>query len=400
MNELLIAHRIPPNVTPLRQWLAEVASRTNVLTSKEIYPHYAGDFAGTHAIPDYLDDIAFEQTVAEIVRHHPITKLIHVTEDDILRCAQARDRYDLPGLRYIDALPWRDKYHMKRFVRWTGVPTPEFAAPSSIVDAEVFARRVGYPVVVKPRLGFASRGVKVVHDSAGLREAASAWDVDDVLIESYTPGFVYHVDGFMHDGKPLYVSVSRYLNDCMAFHDGLPLGSVQLDRDSENFQRVARFAEEVIPALPPVDFSPFHLEVFHTPDDELVFCEIACRLGGAHIMESLTYATGVNPAQLWIRHQAGLVDGRTVAVKDRGNRYGWLLVPPKTGVLTGIDEPTGYPFIKDFIVKAPIGKRFDGAHASTDSFVAFVVEGTDSADLERNIRFCSELSNTLGRWAT
>lgn len=247
--------------------------------------------------------------LGEICRQRPISTLIHVTEDDILRCARVRDGYNLTGPRYVDVLAWRDKYEMKRAVSAADVHTPQFAVPADLAGAREFAARSGYPLVVKPRLGYASHGVTMVSEDAELVHCAAIWDPDDVMVESYAEGEMFHVDGFCQDGKVHYVSVSRYINNCLSFQDGLPLGSVQLERGTEQWDGFADLAIRVVAALPPLDFCPFHLEVFRQPGGELVFCEIACRLGGAHIMETLTYTTGVNPARLWIRHQAGLDDG-------------------------------------------------------------------------------------------
>jgi hypothetical protein len=220
------------------------------------------------------------------------------------------------------------------------------------------------------------------------------------MLESCVPGDVIHIDGFTEGGECLYVSVSKYVNTCLSFRDAQPLGSVQLDRDGAEFAGGAKFAADVLRALPPLGFCPFHLEAFAGPGGELIFCEIACRLGGGHIMETLGYATGVNPARLWIRHQAGLEDGPAVArkMRDAGPRYGFLLVPPRAGRLVDVREPAGLAFIKNFIVKSPVPKSFDGARHSADSVLAFVVEGHDSADLERNVRHCCRLAEDLTHW--
>jgi biotin carboxylase len=429
MSEILVVHRIPYQVTPLDDWIAEVADRVTLVTAEETRSQYEGLFPRVIGVPRYTEGPQVEQELNRICAQRPISTLVHVTEDDVLRAARVRDRFDLPGPRTADVLPWRDKYSMKRRVSAAGVATAEFAVPADAADAQAFAERNGYPVVVKPRLGFASHGVTVARDASRLTELAQVWDTDDVLLESFVPGEVYHVDGFAQDGKVLHVSVSRYLNGCLAFQDGKPLGSVQLDRDDESWPAFAELAEQVVKAMPELDFCPYHLEVFRRPDGELVFCEIACRLGGAHIMESFTHATGVNPARLWIRHQVGLQDGPAVPIptepappgcpalvppaaqpsslparaaspraRSDGKRYGWLLIPPKAGRLVEIRQPEGVDFITDFVVKTAVPRDFDGAHGSTDSIIGYVVSGTDSMDVETNLRKCIDLTEHLARW--
>ena len=399
MTELLMTHRIPASTTPLGEWLAEVADRVTLITSPEAYQDYRDVFPRVYAVPDYSDNTAVEALLTEACASRPVASLIHVTEDDVLRCARVRDTFGIRGLRYAEAITWRDKHLMKRLVRGK-VPVPEFTVPAGADAAARFAAAVGYPVVVKPRTSFGSHGVTLAADDRQLAALAARWDPGDVLLEAFVPGGMLHIDGFTADGECLFAQPSRYVNGCLSFHEGQPLGSVQLDPGSDDFTRAVAFAREVLAAMPPVGFCPFHLEAFQRPDGELVFCEIACRLGGAHIMESLTYATGVNPAALWIRHQAGLADGPSVAsaLTAGSRRFGWLLIPPRPGRLAGVRQPEGFDFIEDFIVKVPLPSVFTGATGSTDSFIAFVVSGPDSVGLEANIRKCADLADDLAIW--
>ncbi|MDT0269468.1 ATP-grasp domain-containing protein [Streptomyces sp. DSM 44915] len=399
MSGILMAHRIPSTVTPLGDWLHPVRDELTLITSAEARDSYAGTLPRLLSFDGYSETPEVEEQLERLCAAGGVRTLVHVTEDDILRCARVRDRHGLPGLRYADALPWRDKFVMKRAVAAAGVPTPEFLVPSSAADAARFAERVGYPVVAKPRLGYASMGVRLVRDAAELAAAAAVWDPNDVLLESFTEGEVLHIDGFARDGKVLFAAASRYLNNCLSFHEALPLGSVQLDQGTVEHARLTEFAEWVVSALPGLDFSPFHLEVFRTASGELRFCEIACRLGGAHIMETLTYATGVNPARLWIEHQIGLRDGAEVPLVDTGRRYGWLLVPPRRGRLVAVRRPPAEAdFVRDFIVKTAVPRVFDGAHGSTDSYLAFTVEGADEQEVEKHLRQCMEIATHCSEW--
>lgn len=405
-SEILLLHRIPHSVTPLDDWLAEVADRVTLVTSVESAAGYAGLFPRVVGVPEYATGDGVDAEIDRLCRERPIGTLVHVTEDDVLRAATARDRFDLPGPRHAEVLPWRDKYEMKCRVAAAGVPTPAFTVPEGPDDAREFAARHGWPVVVKPRLGFSSHGVVVVRDDDRLAAEIAHRDPADVLLEEFVAGDVHHVDGFARGGAVLHLAVSRYLNGCLAFHDGEPLGSVQLDVDDPVVPAFDELTRRVVAALPGLDFCPYHLEVFRRPDGELVFCEIACRLGGAHIMESFTRTTGVNPARLWIRDQIGLADGPGTPIPDGPLRHGWLLIPPRTGRLVEVRDPADLDpatgprtdFITDFVVKTAVPREFTGAHGSTDSIIGYVVEGADSTDVEKNLRSCVALTDHLTRW--
>ncbi|GAA1390759.1 ATP-grasp domain-containing protein [Pseudonocardia kongjuensis] len=400
MTDLVVLHRIPHSVTPLDDWLAEVTDRITLITSVESEPGYAGRFPRVVGVSDYVEGPGVVQAIDAACRADAVSGLVHVTEDDVLRAAAARDRHDLPGSRPSDVLPWRDKLRMKERVAAAGIRTPAFAGPDS--DVRAFAATHGFPLVVKPRFGFSSHGVVVVRDAAALATEIACRASEDVLVEEFVPGEVHHVDGFARAGETLSVLPSRYLNGCLAFQDGEPLGSVQLDSCDELVPRLAELTRRVVAALPPLEFSPYHLEVFNRPDGELVFCEIACRLGGAHIMESFARTTGVNPARLWIRDQLGLADGAGTPIAAGDRRHGWLLVPPRRGRLVELRDPGADrpDFMTDFVVKTPVPRDFDGAHGSTDSIIGYVAEGTDSMDVEKNLQACLDLTEHLTRWET
>ena len=108
----------------------------------------------------------------------------------------------------------------------------------------------------------------------------------------------------------------------------------------------------------------------------------------------------MNPARLWIRHQAGLADGpgTAKALTDADRRYGWLLIPPRACRLLEVREPPSLPFVKDFFVDTSVPREFTGATGSVDSIMSFVLEGRDSADLTRNVLECARLASGLTRW--
>lgn len=395
---ILVAHRIPAHVTPLHDWLAPVADRVVLITSEEAGPGYAGEFAEVIPVADYSTSDAVVTQLDRLCAEHAVSSIVHGTEDDILRLARVRDRHGIAGLGEAAALFFRDKHVMKTAAS-AAVPTPEFLAPAGQADTERFGERFGWPVVVKPRLGYGSRGVAVVNDATELKVQLRDRSLDDVLLESYVPGRVHHVDGFMRRREVLLAVPSRYLNSCLSFADGDSLGSVQLDEHDPLSKRLAEFAERTVAVLPPTELTPFHLEVFvHEETADLYFCEIGARLGGGHIYETLSLSTGVNPVELWFRDQAGLSSG-DVPVLRGPERYGWLLVPPSRGTLEEIENmPLPDPVIQHQRPGA-LPRAYDAAAASTDAVVSFVARGIDAAAVESALHDCVRWAAAALRWS-
>jgi biotin carboxylase len=393
-----VLHRVPRSVTPLDQWLAPILPDVTLLTSNDAADDYGKRIDSVIAFSDYANDGAVLDSLRELCGAGGISRIVHVAEADVLRAAQLRDEFDLPGIRTSAALAYRDKLVMKERVAAAGIPTPRFLAPDSADAAAKFAASAGCPVVVKPRLGVGSRGLEIVAAPAGLGALVpDSWPA--LLVEEYISGGMKHVDGFMSDGTVTFAAVSEYVNDCLSYRQSVPLGSVQLDRSGADFARVEDFARRVVRALPPTDFSPFHLEVFvREADGELVFCEIACRLGGGYIMDTLGLALGENPAAIAIRHQAGLIDGARLRLAARPGSHGFLLVPPRRGRLIRVDTPPARPYLTDFHVHSSWPREFDGASSSGDFVCAFVVSGQDEHATRQALADCFELAADCIQW--
>jgi hypothetical protein len=393
-----VLHRVPRSVTPLDEWLAPILPDVTLLTSEDAASEYRKRIDSVIAFGDYADDQGVVETLRGLCSDGGVDRIVHVAEPDVLRAAQLRDEFDLPGIRTPAAIAYRDKLIMKELVAAAGIPTPRFLAPASAAAALWFAASAGYPVVTKPRLGTGSRGLAIAADApelgALIPEGGSA-----LLVEEYVHGGMIHVDGFISGGVVLFAAVSEYVNDCLSYRSGVPLGSLQLDRSGKDFARVEEFTRCVVRSLPPTDFSPFHLEVFvRAGDRELVFCEIACRLGGGYIMDTLGLALGENPAALTIRHQAGLIDGTRLRFAARPGSHGFLLVPPRRGRLTGIDSPPVRRGLTDFHVGSNWPREFAGASGSGDFICAFVVSGPTEHAARQALAGCFDLADTCVHW--
>ena len=393
-----VLHRVPRSVTPLDEWLAPILPDVTLLTSHEAASEYGKRIDSVISFGDYADDQGVMDTLRGLCSAGGVGRIVHVAEADVLRAARLRDEFDLPGIRTPAAVAYRDKLVMKERVAAAGIATPRFLAPGSPAAAITFAESAGYPVVVKPRLGVGSRGLQIAADAAELRALIPDGRYD-LLLEEYIPGGMMHVDGFMSDGAVAFASVSEYVNDCLSYRQGVPLGSIQLDRSGADSARLDDFTRRVVRALPPTDFSPFHLEVFvRAANGELVFCEIACRLGGGYIMDTLGLALGENPAAIAIRHQAGLIDGSRLRFAPRPGSHGFLLIPPRRGRLVRIDPPPARPGLSDFHVQSSWPREFDGASGSGDFILAFVVSGPSEHAARQALADCFDLATDCIHW--
>lgn len=276
-------------------------------------------------------------------------------EFDMIAAGQVREALNLPGPKLADALLVRDKVLMKSAVAEAGVRVPRFL-PLADVTTPGQVPWTG-ETVLKPVKGVASRDTVVFPTVAAAITAAqdtvSPSDISDFEIEEYLAGRVIHVDGLMSHGRPLVLQPSRYINTCLSYANGTPLGSVQFSADDALFDWTLR----CLAAVGITDGS-FHLEAIEAAG-ELAFMEVAARWPGGPVPNAFELATGVwlpsAAAHLAVNGPSGLPPARS---PEPSQLYGWFLIPGhKLGSpycrITGEREFRDHPLICTWQQRTP-----------------------------------------------
>jgi hypothetical protein len=317
----------------------------------------------------------------------PVDRLIAVSEFTQDIAAQVREALDIPGPRPDEVAVHRNKLRMKELVAKAGIRVPSFDSCATAESAVAFARTTGYPLILKPVAGAASIGVHRVDDEDTLRELLTRVDIDDYEIEEFVDGAIYHVDGFVGaDSRILFMAVSRYVNDCLAFEaGGQPLGSVVVQASALR-TRIEEFAQRCLSGLG-MAAMPFHLELFVTPAGDLVFLEVAGRIGGAEVPYLTEKLFGVNLFQPWLD---ALCEGRVDLPPRTGDPSGgWLIIPKPQGLPARVVSVTSmrgrFPTIWRELVPEPgdvlqPGGSYDAVHSGR-----FILVG-DEKTVEEDIR--------------
>lgn len=275
----------PRHIIVLNRWQERYAEYERYIDHTRNRVSYISTEIGLASVPPgaadtvvvaATDDLAPVRDAARrlAARHGAPDGVVALKEDDLLVGADLRAEWNCPGPTRAQVLPFRDKLIMARTVAAAGVAVPQFA-PAPSRDAVVgFARRHGWPVVIKPRYGSSSEGVTIARGPRDIELPANA------MVQVFNPGQIYHVDG-VFTGRRLDIwRVCRYLNTCLEFRSGIALGAVQED-DPATVGRIGLFAEQALRALTDQPIT-LHLEVFLT-EDRCAFLEVGARVGGGEI---------------------------------------------------------------------------------------------------------------------
>ncbi|MCW7539595.1 ATP-grasp domain-containing protein [Aquabacterium sp. A7-Y] len=295
-----------------------------------------------HELEALHDIAAWRGLLRDIAAEHgPIDRLIVFSEFLLDIAAELREEFDIPGNRPADNRLGRDKLLMKHKVGSAGLRVPHYKAVSSSQAAEAvaFAREVGYPLILKPVDGASSAGVQVIADEAALRVALAALPPGEADLEEFIDGELYHVDGLVDvEGRVALLLPSRYVNNCFDFTRGAPLGSVMLEPGSALHQRVTGFSRACIEAIG-LKACPFHLELFHSRRDELVFLEVGARVAGADVPYMIHRSTGVNLFAEWVAMAMGGTGRVSAEPRELG---GWLMFPRPPGLPLRVEAVTRF----------------------------------------------------------
>ncbi|MEU2063703.1 ATP-grasp domain-containing protein [Streptomyces sp. NPDC013455] len=283
----------------------------------------------------YDEAVAWLDGLAEPPR---FDRIISMSEYELLDAARLRERLGVPGAPVERVLLSRDKVLMKQAVEKAGLRVPRFLPLTEFLAADGKAGWTG-PTVLKPHRGASSVDVVVFGSAeeaytsvsgrrsgvAELDGEAQAEAAGDFEVEEFVSGPVLHFDGLVENGRVLALTASEYLGTCLAYAQGLPMGSFQIDLADG----IAAWVDEVLRAVR-IEEGSFHLEGIR--DDggtgELVFLEVGNRVGGADVAATFELRTGVHLPSWELRVLLGEeVAGRLPAAPPDAGYYGWFVHP-------------------------------------------------------------------------
>ncbi|HEY0640603.1 MAG TPA: hypothetical protein VGD67_23485, partial [Pseudonocardiaceae bacterium] len=407
MSNILIVHRFPMEPFPYLDWFAGHDGDIVLLADRERMERFGErvpttDLGYTHleVLDRFEDDLVIRRGL-ELAAKFDVEHIVALHEADVVNGAVLRERLGLPGPLPADVLPYRDKALMKQLAARAGIEIAPHTLPRTADDARAFAAAHGHPLVFKDRAGLNSIGVRVLRDPAEfephLGRTYAGGPREDVLLEAFVPGRMSHVDGLVAGGRTVLAWPSQYQYDLSAYaSDHGPRIDLTMEPDDPLTDRMLTLTDRVLAALRTPggrlrDFA-FHAEIFHTPDDRLVLCEIACRPGGAKIREMFTAMFGIDPGEYSARAQLGLpLPGLEDAVAGGGLprprvMSGQLLMMKRQGLARRLPEPPPDPWVERFWMYARPGGIVPPAAGSSDVLTAVVASAPDRAECERRLR--------------
>ncbi len=208
-------------------------------------------------------------------------------ESHVMCAAKVREILGIPGTSVETTFLCRDKPTMKEHLRKHGIPTAESLGSDDPYEIQLFAKRVGYPLILKPRDGAGASGTLRIDDdaqlAAGLRTmGVSAKGGRSIGVEEFVEGHEGFYDTITVGGRVVHDFACHYYPNVLEamrerWISPQFIATNRLD-SAEGYGEVKALGRRVIESLG-IETSATHMEWFFGPKG-LKFSEIGCRPPG------------------------------------------------------------------------------------------------------------------------
>jgi biotin carboxylase len=257
-----------------------------------------------YLMPDLTERRHVINAVSYLARTINLNRIVALDEFDIEMAATLREHLRVPGMGETTSRYFRDKLAMRLRAEEQGILVPEFCPVINYDRLREYMERVPGPWVLKPRSSASAIGIRKINAASDL------WPILDSLgdeqsfyvLEKFVPGEVYHVDSIVDDMEVLFAAASKYGAPPMnVAQEGGIFTTRLISRRSKDERELQKINKDVIKSLGLVR-GVTHAEFIKADEDgEFYFLEIAARVGGAHIAETIEAASGLNLWAEWAK---------------------------------------------------------------------------------------------------
>lgn len=303
-----------------------------LLTSKSLegeeWPHdsidqifYIPDKEKTWNMDDVIHGVSF------MARNSHFDKIVALDDFDVEKASALREHLRLPGMGDTTARYFRDKLAMRTRATEVGIAVPRFVHILNYDRIREFLQQIPPPYVLKPRMQAGAIGIKKLHSEQ------EVWDVigqlgdrqSFYLLEHFVPGDIYHCDSILFKKSVMFSIVSRYGTPPMEVsHEGRVFSSRIVPRASDEAKSLRDLNAHVLHSLGLLE-GVSHTEFIRGQDGCLYFLETSARVGGAHIVELVEAASGLNLWGEWAKIES-LRPGGVYQLPPHKTEYAGLMV--------------------------------------------------------------------------
>jgi biotin carboxylase len=304
---VFLAPSYPPEMQQYTRGLAEVGATvygvgdTPVAALPGTLKQHLEDYL---QVPRILDDDDVVERVHTWLRGREVDRVLANWEVMVLTAARLRERLGVPGMSVDTVRGFRDKQVMKERVAAAGLRVPRSVRVRTTADVRTAADQIGFPLILKPIAGAGSADTYRIETPAELDATLPKLrHVAEASCEEFVEGDEYTFDTVCIGGVPAFQNVAQYLPRPLAARTNewiSPIIITVRDLGQPELAGGLALGRGVLAALNMGDGFT-HMEWFRKADGEVVFGEIGCRPGGAHLVDQMNYTCDIDLFREWAR---------------------------------------------------------------------------------------------------
>lgn len=370
------------------------AASVHVITEVAYRDLYPGS-TPLHFVNDVGDASAVLQIVLDLAAVDGVRAVVSPSERSMPAGGFVRSILSLPGVPFETANLLTNKVAMKQRLLAAGVPVAPFRGAVGAEELRAAAQQLGFPVIVKPAFGTGLMNTHVLESEADLdallnSESGGALMVPPKLlaVESFLQvRQEITCDGVVVDGEVRFALASQY--DAPLFGGIGRMGGASTISSTDHRSGELRALHERVVSVLGVRDAVTHMEALVT-DDGILLGEIACRPGGAGVVDSARLATGVD---LWAAFML-LSLGRPVSFEADGSHPAmvmWTSLPTEPGrvvALSTAEDFAGIDGVRLVDMHAAVGDTISSRmHSSSTTGIVFLdIPDTSAATVNDRMR--------------
>ena len=307
MRVVFLSPGYPADMPKFARGLAEVGASVYGVgdTPRDSLPDNVKPFLTDYlTVPRMLDEQDVMNRVSDWMRGRSVDRVLANWEPVMLLAARLRERWGMPGMSVDAVIGFRDKEIMKQRLRAAGLRVPKSKRVHTAAEVHEVAEEIGFPLILKPIGGAGCSDTFKVDSWADLEATLPAIGrLTEASCEEYIDGEEHTYDTVCVRGKPVIENVTLYLPKPLEASQQEWISPMAISiRDLEQPKlagglALGRAALEVLG----MDDGFTHMEWFLTPKGEAVFGEIACRAGGAGLVDQFNFTCDIDLYREWAR---------------------------------------------------------------------------------------------------
>ncbi|HDR7671323.1 TPA: ATP-grasp domain-containing protein [Bacillus wiedmannii] len=334
---------------------------------------------------DIKETIKFIETVTKL---YPIDCVLTFTEDAQEIAAIINETMGKLGVSSDLTHLVKDKSKMRDMI--SDFSHVESKLVKSIDELKVFIEKIGYPVILKPKDGVGSNGVRLIKDK---KEIYTLDLTDEILVEEYLIGKEYSVESFSFNGTHEVISITEkqlFNNDeASRFVEQahrVPANIIESDKEL-----IQKYVKEFLTQIN-LSNGPAHTEIMLTNKGPKVI-ETHTRPGGDYIPELVNLSYGINLYEMTLNWFVKEKKTEINTIANEGAAIKFLRFNPgKVKKIQGLMEASSLKGVIRVELNVKNGEYINPVTKSRDRSGYIIAVGRDSNEA---YDICEKASNLL-----